>query len=204
MSDGITDNNINKVLDNISKQIKEQNIEIKIDTQDNESPNINNSIRNSEHNDPSPLTYIKDENEIQWTEKIEEEIKKFSDICKIECDNTRFKAKRHYLFGRVIQITLIILGSLSVYSSASSIEIETKNIINIFTGFSTTVISSIYTIFGFTKKATIEFEASLGLDNISKMLKYELLKPIHQRKSPFDLIYFSNMSRDKIVKKLGM
>jgi len=204
MSDAITDNNINRVLYNISKEIKEQNIELKIDIQENESPDINSIKRNSDDNDPSPLTYIKDENDIQWTEKIEEEIKKFSDICKKECDNTRFKSKRHYLFGRVIQISLIILGSLSVYSSASSIEIETKNIINIFTGFSTTVISSIYTIFGFTKKATIEFEASLGLDNISKMLKYELLKPIHQRKSPFDLIYFSNMTRDKIIKKLGM
>lgn len=197
MSDEINDEQINSVLNKISQQIRQQSdVEIKI--------NDDEHNQNNENNEPSPLTYMKDETDIQWNESIEIEIKKFAEICKIESENTKWKAKKHYYTGRAIQIFLIILGSLSVYSSASSIDTDTKDAINIFTGFSTTVMSSIYTIFGFTKKATLEFEASLGLDNISKMLSYELLKPTHQRKSPFDIIYFSNMSRDKIVKKLGM
>jgi hypothetical protein len=197
MSDEINEEQINSVLDKISKQIRQQtDVEIKISEEENHSENQNS--------EPSPLTYMKDENDIQWTESIEIEVKKFAEICRTESENTKWKAKKHYYTGRFIQIFLIILGSLSVYSSASSLNVDTKNSINIFTGFSTTVLSSIYTIFGFTKKATLEFEASLSLDNISKMLSYEILKPPHQRKSPFDIIYFSNMSRDKIVKKLGM
>lgn len=203
MSDDISEDEINTVLDKISKQIKQQaEIEIKISEHNNNTPDT--SDNHEDNQEPTPLTYLKDENDVQWTETIEVEIKKFADICKKESEATKWKAKKHYYAGRIIQICLIILGSLSVYSSASSINADTKNAINIFTGFSTTVISSVYTMFGFTKKATIEFEASMGLDNISKMLLYELLKPSHQRKSPFDIIYFSNMSRDKIIKKLGM
>lgn len=202
MSDDISEDEINTVLDKISRQIKQQaEIEIKISENNNRPDNHEDTPDTQE---PTPLTYLKDENEVQWTETIEVEVKKFADICKKESEATKWKAKKHYYAGRIIQICLIILGSLSVYSSASSINADTKNAINIFTGFSTTVISSVYTMFGFTKKATIEFEASMGLDNISKMLLYELLKPSHQRKSPFDIIYFSNMSRDKIIKKLGM
>jgi len=203
MSDDISEDEINTVLDKISKQINQQaEIEIKISENNNNTPDTPDT--HEDNQEPTPLTYLKDENEVQWTETIEVEIKKFADICKKESEATKWKAKKHYYAGRIIQICLIILGSLSVYSSASSINADTKNAINIFTGFSTTVISSVYTMFGFTKKATIEFEASMGLDNISKMLLYELLKPSHQRKSPFDIIYFSNMSRDKIIKKLGM
>ena len=58
-------------------------------------------------------------------------------------------------------------------------------------------------MFGFTKKSTITFETSLGLDNIARMIRCELLKPKNRRISPFDLIYYANISRDKLIKRKG-
>ena len=89
MSDDISEDEINTVLDKISKQIKQQaEIEIKI------SENNNNTPDTPDHQEPTPLTYLKDENEVQWTETIEVEIKKFSDICKKESESTKWKAKK--------------------------------------------------------------------------------------------------------------
>jgi len=151
--------------------------------------------KNSNH--PSPL-------ESAWNDDIEKEIENFAEICEKEAKNTKYKAKKQFYIGRFMQISLILLGSVSVYTSAATFDIDIKNYVNIFTGFSTTVISSIYTLFGFTKKSTIAFETSLGLDNLARMLRCELLKPIRNRKSPFELIYFSNMNRDKLIKKVGL
>jgi TusA-related sulfurtransferase len=139
-----------------------------------------------------------------WTEDLEEEIKNFSKLCEAEAEKCGRKAKKNFYIGRGLQIALILLGSISVYSSASSFEMDIKNAISLFSGFSTTVVSSIYTLFGFTKKSTISFETSLGLYSLAMMIKCELLKPTRIRKSPFELMHFCTMTHDKLMKKIGV
>lgn len=136
-----------------------------------------------------------------WSSSIEEEITNFASICEEEANEQKNKAKNQSRIGRSLQISLIILGSISVYSSASSLELDIKNSISLITGFSTTVISSIYTMFGFTKKSTITYETSIGLESIARMIRCELLKPKNKRVSPFDLIYYANVARDKLIKR---
>jgi len=137
-----------------------------------------------------------------WTDNIEEQIENFAELCEKESIELNKKADNNLYIGRSMQILLIILGSMSVYSSSTSmLDSSIKDIIVLLSGFSTTVISSIYTMFGFTKKSTLIYEISLGLDNISRMIRCELLKPRNIRKSPYDLIYICNITRDKLIKK---
>ena len=118
-----------------------------------------------------------EDNSNMWTDDIEDQVELFASICEEEANEYKNKSRKQFYIGRTMQISLIIFGSLSVYSSASNIDITIKDSINIIAGFSTTVISSIYTMFGFTKNSTLTFETSLGLDGISRMIRCELLKP---------------------------
>lgn len=137
-----------------------------------------------------------------WTDNIEEQIENFAELCEKESIELNKKGDNNLYIGRSMQILLIILGSISVYSSSTTmLDSSIRDIIVLLSGFSTTVISSIYTMFAFTKKSTIIYEISLGLDNISRMIRCELLKPRNMRKSPYDLIYICNITRDKLIKK---
>jgi hypothetical protein len=137
-----------------------------------------------------------------WTDNIEEQIENFAELCEKESIELNKKGDNNLYIGRSMQILLIILGSISVYSSSTTmLDSSIRDIIVLLSGFSTTVISSIYTMFGFTKKSTLIYEISLGLDNISRMIRCELLKPRNIRKSPYDLIYICNITRDKLIKK---
>ena len=144
----------------------------------------------------------KDKNIELWTDNIEEQIENFAELCEKESIELNKKGNYNLYIGRSMQILLIILGSISIYSSSTTmLDSSIKDIIVLLSGFTTTVISSIYTMFGFTKKSTIIYEISLGLDNISRMIRCELLKPRNIRKSPYDLIYICNITRDKLIKK---
>jgi len=137
-----------------------------------------------------------------WTDNIEEQIENFAELCEKESIELNKRGDNNLYIGRSMQILLIILGSISVYSSSTTmLDSSIRDIIVLLSGFSTTVISSIYTMFAFTKKSTIIYEISLGLDNISRMIRCELLKPRNMRKSPYDLIYICNITRDKLIKK---
>lgn len=137
-----------------------------------------------------------------WTDNIEEQIENFAELCEKESIELNKKGDNNLYIGRSMQILLIILGSISIYSSSTTmLDSSIRDIIILLSGFTTTVISSIYTMFGFTKKSTIIYEISLGLDNISRMIRCELLKPRNIRKSPYDLIYICNITRDKLIKK---
>lgn len=142
--------------------------------------------------------------ENMWNPILEKQIKQVAEDCEKKAKLSKYKAKKNFFIGRFMQITLILLGSISIYSTSAEIDLNIKNAVSIITGFSTTVISSVYTLFNFTKKSTIEFETSLGLYSLSMMLNSELLKPARIRKSPFELMQFAYMTRDKLIKKVGI
>lgn len=209
------EDNIINILDNIKTEfhsIDEKdtiNIYIDDDAHSTPSPDSNSNVgSNDDIKDITPeflrSASIMRRKENMWTPQLEEQIKKFAAACDKEAKMCKNKARRHFVIGRCMQITLIILGSISIYSTAAGLADEIRNAMSFFSGFSTTVISSVYTLFGFTKKATIEFETSLGLYSLAMMINCELLKPARIRKSPFELMYFSNMSRDKLIKKIGV
>ena len=203
-NDSEDDNNFKQILKNIKKELGDlEKISIVIDDNDTNLNETNDNTPEESNNSvlSEPLSNI--ENFNLWTDNVENEIENFASICDNEAKICKKKARKQFLTGRILQISLIILGSISVYSSASNIDLDIKNSISLITGFSTTVISSIYTMFGFTKKSNITFETSLGLDNIARMIRCEMLKPKKVRKSPFDLIYYCNTVRDKLIKKKG-
>lgn len=192
-------NEINKLeTSNTYKKLKENNC------YEQQSFSIRENSSEKKRDSVSFNSNKQDDNDIlMWTSSIEDEITNFANICEADASEFKKKSKSQSNIGKSLQISLIILGSLSVYSSASNIDLDIKNSISLITGFSTTVISSIYTMFGFTKKSTITLETSLGLDSIARMIRCELLKPKNKRISPFDLIYYANITRDKIIKKKG-
>jgi hypothetical protein len=62
--------------------------------------------------------------------------------------------------------------------------------------------SSIYTLFSFSSKGAIYKDVSQGLDNLARILRCELLKPVHSRQTVNELIIYAQMTRDKLLKKL--
>jgi len=152
-----------------------------------------------EHND---LNIPSQDSSIIWNKEIEEEIMNIAQCCKDEAYNAKSQGDTFLKYSKYLQLSLIILGSTSVYISASPIESNIKEPINVVLGAFTTIISSVYTMFSFSKKGLVYKEVGQSLDNLARILRCEILKPIDTRQSVNELILFSQMSRDKYLKKL--
>lgn len=224
--------NYNKALkykENISSQNTESNqspIEIKIDTistnetnSNNESVreiirtnmnNINSTInidtdkKDSLNSDLSDTFFLSSNSDdlAEWNSKLEEEILKLSKICEKEGEIYKTKSNNFTLYGKTLQTFLIILGTCSVYISSANINSDVKSIMNIIFGSLTTIISAVYSVFGFSKKGMKYKEVSTGLDNLSRLLRCETYKPYSSRRGVNELFLFAEVTRDKYLKKI--
>jgi len=181
------DIHMNEILGKIRKNIAESN--------QHDLTNI------SDENHDSAVINI-DESTFEWNKNIEEEILNIAQCCKDEALNSKSQGELYLRYSKYLQLSLIILGSTSVYISASPIASSVKEPINVVLGAFTTIISSVYTMFSFSKKGLIYKEVGQSLDNLARILRCEILKPIDARQSVNELILFSQMSRDKYLKKL--
>jgi hypothetical protein len=156
---------------------------------------------NSELSDTFFLSSDND-NIAEWNSKLEEEIIKLSKICEKEGELYKTKSNSFTLYGKSLQTLLIILGTCSVYISSADVSIEVKNVMNIIFGSLTTIVSAVYSVFGFSKKGMKYKEVSTGLDNLSRLLRCETYKPYNSRRGVNELFLFAEVTRDKYLKKI--
>ena len=114
------------------------------------------------------------------------------------------KANFYIKYGKILQVCLIILGVSSVYISSSSIPEEIKNNTNVVFGASSAIISSVYTLFSFSKKGIKLKEISYDLANLSRIIKCELFKPFNKRDDITNFLIFIQTTRDKLLKKIDI
>jgi len=190
------DDHMNQILNKIRKNIFHSNTtkpEIPVQKQLSSSSNSDVIINIPQQGDQDPSL---------WNSNIEDEIAQIAECCRGEADQSKSVGETYLKYSKYLQVSLIILGSTSVYISASQIPTEIKESINVVLGASTTIVSSIYTMFSFSKKGAIYKDVGQGLDNLSRILRCEILKPIVSRQSVNELILFAQMTRDKLLKKL--
>ena len=208
--------NINTIKDE-KKTDEEGIIEIKIVENTNESvreiikTNMNNinSLVNKTNKETSDSNFSdtffftsENDNLVEWNSQLEEEILKLSKICEKEGELYKLKSNSFTLYGKSLQTLLIILGTCSVYISSADVNNQVKSIMNIIFGSLTTIVSAIYSVFGFSKKGMKYKEVSTGLDNLSRLLRCETYKPYNSRKGVNELFLFAEVTRDKYLKKI--
>jgi hypothetical protein len=220
--------NYNKALkykENISSQNTDSNqspIEIKIETSNNNESvrdiirtnmnsinstvNIDSDKKSSDRldSDLSDTFFLSSNSDdlAEWNSKLEEEILKLSKICEKEGEIYKSKSNNFTLYGKTLQTFLIILGTCSVYISSANVNSDVKSIMNIIFGSLTTIISAVYSVFGFSKKGMKYKEVSTGLDNLSRLLRCETYKPYSSRRGVNELFLFAEVTRDKYLKKI--
>jgi hypothetical protein len=149
-------------------------------------------------------TQINLSEENSWTNEMEDEILSLSDTCFNDSDNINKKANFYIKYGKILQVSLVVLGVSSVYISSSSIPDIVKNNINIVLGASSAIISSIYSLFSFSKKGIKLKEISYDLANLSRIIRCELFKPSDHRDDITNFLIFIQTTRDKLLKKVDI
>ena len=175
---------------------------------------INNINSNSVDN-ITPNSYIKkysvydeynDESvKISWTDSIEKEILEFAELCTEDEEEYKKKFKLNDRISKSFQASILLLGAVSLYTAtSSSIQQDIKDILQTVTGGLSGVMTSVYNLFGFSKKAVLSNESSSRMRDIVRKIKVQLLKPIELRTDPFKLIFESESERDNIIKKMNV
>jgi len=141
---------------------------------------------------------------INWTDDMEDEILNFSEVCFNDSETTNNKANFYIKYGKILQVSLIVLGVSSVYISSSSVPSEIKNNINVVFGASSAILSSVYTLFSFSKKGNKLKEISYDLSNLARIIRCELFKPITKRDNVTNFLIFIQTTRDKLLKKVDI
>jgi len=142
---------------------------------------------------------FKEEN--MWNKEM---VKEFIDISE-ECSEESIKYKKQSSFyinwGNSLKILNVVLGVGSMCIASSSLDESIKNPIYIVLSGLYSISSSVYGIFSFSEKGVVLKDISYQLDNLSRMIRCEILKPSHNRQSVNDFIIFIQSARDKIIKK---
>jgi len=175
--------NLKNIIDSITKYSDQSSIDeaIKLDIS---NENINE---------------IEEEN--MWNKEM---VKEFIDISE-ECSEESIKYKNQSSFyinwGNSLKILNVVLGVGSMCIASSSLSETIKNPIYIVLSGLYSISSSVYGIFSFSEKGVVLKDISYQLDNLSRMIRCEILKPPHNRQSVNDFIIFIQSARDKIIKK---
>jgi hypothetical protein len=201
--------NSNKVRETLSQNNKDSNIEnihinIPLNIQTNKfNDNLKNIIdsitKYSEESSIDESTDLEEEN--MWNKEM---VKEFIDISE-ECSEESVKYKNQSSFyinwGNSLKILNVVLGVSSMCIASSSLDESVKNPIYIVLSGLYSISSSVYGIFSFSEKGVVLKDISYQLDNLSRMIRCEILKPPHNRQSVNDFIIFIQSARDKIIKK---
>jgi len=157
--------------------------------------NISSSIHNSE--DDIKLSI----DSTDWTPEIEEEILKMSKCCKNEASELHKKGVKMIKYGKLFNVGSIVFSALTIYISSSALTSSVKDPIVICFSACSAITNSIYSLYRFSKNGSLYKEVSHGLDNLSTNLRCEVYKPIKSRKNVNDLIFDSQLEREKLLSK---
>jgi hypothetical protein len=122
-------------------------------------------------------------------------------IEQIACDELKYKsmASTNSLYAKVIQVSLMILGSAIVYIQAKGSSPEVVNDFNIASGAATTIASILLQYCNFTKKAPHYSKIQRNLQLLRSWIDNKLVLPISKRFSPFDIFIISRKAYDTII-----
>jgi hypothetical protein len=122
-------------------------------------------------------------------------------IEQIACDELKYKsmASANSLYAKIIQVSLMILGSAIVYIQAKGSSPEVVNDFNIASGAATTIASILLQYCNFTKKAPHFSKIQRNLQLLRSWIDNKLVLPISKRFSPFDIFIISRKAYDTII-----
>jgi hypothetical protein len=117
----------------------------------------------------------------------------------IEEEKYKSLSKFNHNCARLIQFSLLILGSFIVYIQAAGTDASTIEKTTIVSGAGTTIATSLLTFFSFSKKAPHYSKISFTLKRLRCWLENKCMLPKIKAFSPYDLYSISKKSLDTIL-----
>jgi len=117
----------------------------------------------------------------------------------IEEEKYKKLGKFNHNCARLIQFSLLILGSFIVYIQAAGSDASTIEKTTIVSGAGTTIATSLLTFFSFSKKAPHYSKISFTLKRLRCWLENKCMLPKIKAFSPYDLYTISKKSLDTIL-----
>ena len=170
---------------------------------------ILDSIRrniNSPNKDPENDTFqidIKSSNTpIDWNEDIEQEILKLSQCCKQDSIDIYNKYIIISKYNKLCNMGTCLCNLVSICIAASSIDTTYKIPIVIACNSTNIVIKGIQSFYNLLKYKYIYKQSSTELGDLSLKLKYEVYKPIKERKNIHDFVFDIQFERETLLNKI--
>jgi hypothetical protein len=194
------------IVEEQQRQCSENNSSSELNRFYSENTENGSRLKNTELSILSKNSRSSEENTdtINWTDDMEDEILNLSEVCFNDSKSTNNNANFYIKYGKILQVSLIVLGVSSVYISSSGVPSEIKNNINVIFGASSAILSSVYTLFSFSKKGNKLKEISYDLSNLARIIRCELFKPITKRDNVTNFLIFIQTTRDKLLKKVDI
>lgn len=158
----------------------------------------NRNLQQRPRTNPNIPTRIESVWDIETTRYVE----RISADCKQDADHYIEKAKYYRRASNCIQLSMIILGGVTTFINGSEFitDVNRKIISSVFSCVSS-ILGSVYVIFSFSKKSIVNSNIGTGMKNLHNEIEKELLKPKLQKSDPYELIDFSEETREKLLKQ---
>ena len=97
---------------------------------------------------------------------------------------------------------MIILGGVTTFINGSEFitDVNRKIVSSVFSCVSS-ILGSIYVIFSFSHKSIVNSNIGTGMQALHKEIEKELIKPKVHKGDPYELIDFSEETREKLLKQ---
>jgi len=119
----------------------------------------------------------------------------------IAVDELKYKRlyKFHNYSNKLLQGSLLVMGSSIVYVQAVSTDAELINKYNVASGVGTTIVTLLSNYVGFSVKAPHYFKVYTNLQRLRSWIENKLMIPIEKRFSPYDLYSIAKKAFDTIL-----
>lgn len=139
-----------------------------------------------------------------WTDETVEQLIQFSDICNESAIQCKRASIFHKKMSTFLQLSTIILGTVTATTSIGTIPVEIKTIISTVCGGLTALASSVQGYLKYSEKSEIEANSCFELQRIARGIRIELSKSKQFRVDPYKYIIQLENQREKILKRVGI
>ncbi len=139
-----------------------------------------------------------------WTDEIEQQFLEFSTLCKYSASRCKSSAIWNNKISTIIQISLILMGSLTFSTAIGPFNELTKQIVSTICGISIAALTSIQSFLSLGKKSEVQSQVTYELERMARAIKLELSKKKESRSDPFDEIIKLENQREKLLKRVGI
>jgi|LauGreDrversion4_2_1035121.scaffolds.fasta_scaffold104570_2 hypothetical protein len=168
----------------------------------NSMSNLSNANRHLVQSRPHTNPNIPSRVESVWDIETTRYVERLSADCRKDAEHYALKGKYYRRASNCIQLSMIILGGVTTFINGSDFitEYNRKIISSVFSCVSS-ILGSIYVIFSFSKKSIVNNNIGTGMKTLHNEIEKELLKPRIQKGDPYELIDFSEETREKLLKQ---